>query len=88
LPVTVVTASSPNAPSPTRAEPTAPTIGLGDRARALYDDTPLAELVVEERLRLRVQRRVDRDDVALGHHLLGALVVGEAELSLHLVRRR
>ena len=28
-----------------------------------------------------VQRRVDRDHVALGHHVLGALVVGEAELA-------
>jgi hypothetical protein len=47
---------------------------------------PAEQLVAERTLRLGVQRRIDRDDVAVRHHVGGRLVPGEPQLLLRLAR--
>ena len=52
--------------------------------------TPLhggEQVVVEEPFGPGVERRVDRDDVAMRHHVGRALVKGQAQLPFHLVRK-
>merc|ERR1712188_153708 len=67
-------------------------ITVADLAAGRVDNVRAAlhsgeEVIVEQVLRLRVQRAIDSDNVAMRHHVLGGLMPREIQLLLDTLRQ-